>query len=180
MIGDALVVEEYLYEIFNLIPARTFTDIKGAAQTVSKPTYHFGDAKECNSLIRLKEGGIYPLIYQISVQETQLPKAGSVTTNLELVLATRNKKVSLLNTERWATSYRNILMPLVNNIYQALNESGIVDFDRTYELEKRPNYSETEAKTANAFIDIVDAVIFRATITIRNRPCLNKNIKFNT
>lgn len=178
MINEPLVVEYYLTEIFKLIPARTFT-ANNVTVNVPNPTYDFGDVKNCNALIKRKGGNIYPLIYQTSTQETQNPKAGTVTTDIELVIATREEKVSLLNTERWAASYNNILMPLVKNIYQALNESGIVEFDNTYELDKRPNYSETEANTANTFIDIVDAVIFRAKITIKNRPCLNKNIKFN-
>lgn len=178
----AIVVEDVLMAVFGLIPARQYEYPEGEQNDVKKPEYHFGDAKECNAFIIRMNRDVYPLIYQISTQETQQPKSGSVSVNLELVIATLTDG-SKLNDERWATSYKNILMPLVDNIYQALNESGIVMFTddyNEYELEKRPNYSGSSTKDANAFIDIVDAVIFRASIIIKNRPCLNKNIKFNT
>lgn len=180
---SAIVVEEVLAEIFNLIPDRQFSYAKGddtVTVPVPKPKYYFGDAKECNKLIALRDGELYPLIYQTSTTETQNPDAKEVSTDLVLVLAHRNTEVNLINTQRWATSYKNILMPLVNNVYKALQQSGWVRFDSTYELEKVPNYSETDVKDLNAFADIVDAVIFRVSITLNiTNKCINKNINFN-
>src|SRR5687768_14708966 len=109
----AIVVEDKLSALFSLIPSRTYTDVNENEITVPAPRYHFGDAKECNALLKSKNFNVYPLIFQTSTTETQNPKANSVTTDLVLVLATQNKKVQLLNTQRWETSYKNILMPLV-------------------------------------------------------------------
>lgn len=172
----AIVVEEKLKELFSLIPSRSFTDINDKEIQVKAPTYHFGDTKECNALLKSKNLNVYPLIFQTSTSETQSPKANSVTTDIVLVLATQNKKVQLLNTQRWETSYKNILMPLVEDVFKALNESGIILWNTEFTLDKQPNYSESTAKDANAFIDIVDAVIFRATITIFGNRCNNKTI----
>lgn len=179
----SIVVEEVLSDIFNLIPDRQYSYAKDddtITVTVPKPRYYFGDAKECNALIKKRGEKIYPLIFQTSNSEGHNRDAREVTTDLVLVLAHRNTRIDLLNTQRWATSYRNILMPLVDNVIQALSESGLIRFDGTYTLEKVPNYSETEAKDKNAFIDIVDAIIFRATITLNvKNKCINKNINFN-
>lgn len=174
----SVVVEDKLMALFGLIPARQYEYPEGEFNPVKKPEYHFGDAKECNAFIVYMQRDVYPLIYQISNTETQNVKANTVTTDLELVLATVSDG-SKLNDQRWATSYRNILMPLVDNVYQALNESNIVLWNSEYTLEKVPNYGSTETKEANAFIDIVDAIIFRASITIKGTGCNNKNIKFN-
>lgn len=179
----AIVVEEVLSDIFNLIPDREYSYAKGddtVTVHVPKPKYYFGDAKECNAIIKKRGENIYPLIFQTSISEDQDNRSGNVTTDLVLVLAHRNTRIDLLNTQRWATSYKNILMPLVENVLQALSESGWVRFDGTYTLEKVPNYSETPANDKNAFIDIVDAIILSATITLNTRnKCINKNIKFN-
>lgn len=177
-----IVVEEVLSTIFNLIPDREFTyakDDDSITVHVPKPKYYFGDAKELNKVMKLKDGEIYPLIFQTSTIETQNQKAGDVTTDLVLVLAHRNTEEYLTNTQRWATSYKNILMPLVDNIYQAFIQSKWVTFDSTYELEKVPNYSETSAKEKHGFNDIVDAIVFRATVRLTPNVCINKNINFN-
>lgn len=179
--NEAVVVEDKLRALFALIPDRQFNYAYGAGtktETVPRPTYHFGDAKECNAFIKLKKSEVYPLIYQISNQETQNPKDRSVTTDIELVIATQNLE-RLMNDQRWATYYKNILMPLVDDIYTVFTKGGIITWDNTYDLQKFPNYSETESKNDNAFIDIVDAIVFRANIKIKDGICINKKINFN-
>ena len=171
------VVEERLSELFYLIPARTFTDSNGVEHTTPKPKYHFGDAKEANAFINGRKNDAYPLIYQISNTETHTEKG--VDTRLELVLAMQNLKVSMYNTERWATSYQNVLMPLLQNVQTALEKSGIIVSNFEYEVIKHPNYSETEAKDKTAFVDIVDAIVLTVQIKIINGVCINHYIKFN-
>lgn len=176
---NAIIVEDKLADIFGLIPSRNFVDMTtGNLSPVPKPTYHFGDYKEFNALIKITQGNIYPVLYQISNTENQDQKASEVTTDLEIVIATRETSVELLNNQRWAASYKNILMPLVNNVVQAINECGIIRWDGEYTLQKVPNYSQTEAKDSNAVIDIIDAIVFRATITIE-QGCMNRFITFN-
>lgn len=178
---SAIVVEDKLRELFLLIPDRQFNyQFGGGTKTevVPKPTYHFGDNKECNAFIKLNKNIVYPLIYQTSSRETQNPKDKSVTADIELVLATQNKE-QIQNDQRWATYYKNILMPLVDNIYSVFNQSKNITWDNTYELEKFPAYSITDAKDQNTYIDIVDAVVFRATINIKDGICINKKINFN-
>jgi len=174
--SNVVVVEDKLEAIFNLIPESTFEVSPGVTQVRKKPNYYYGDAKECNALIKQKGGAIYPLIFQISTNEDQNPDAVSVTTDLELVICTQNLNEEMNNKTRWATSYKNVLIPLLNDVYKALSESGIVVWDGDYQIDKLPNYSETPSKDKNSFIDTVDAILFKATLTIRGKGCINKTI----
>lgn len=166
------VVEEYLTALFAQIPARTTNGIE-----VRKPFYHFGDGKEANKFIAGHNTDCYPLIYQISNQETHV--RGYVTTNLELVLCTQNKCQDQYNSERWELSYKNILVPLCENVQKCLEESGVIDSVFSYTIRKEPNYSVSEAKESNAYIDIVDAIVLSVEVKIRPKGCIVKTI-FNT
>lgn len=163
-----IVVEERLAELFMQLPSMSVTDEKPEG---FKPVYHFGDGKELNKFITESQHKVYPLIYQTSYDETQFAKQGYVRTNLELVLAVQTN-AELYNTERWATTYRNILVPLFNNIDTAFKQSGIIRSEYEYRVRKRPNYSETDSKEKNAFVDIIDALVVNLQVEITS-ACIN-------
>lgn len=168
-----IVVEEKLAELFNLLPP--FPDTNG---NMVKPVYHFGDGIEANEFIKKRNHAVYPLIYQNLTEETQNIKANTVSTRLEIVLCVKTR-TEMLNTERWATTYRNVLMPLLNNIGILFTKSNVILSNLEFDIAKFPNYSETESKQKNAFIDIVDAIRVRVPITIDGNLCLPKQINFN-
>ena len=167
-----IVVEEKLAELFNLLPP--FPDTNG---NMVKPVYHFGDGIEANEFIKKRNRAVYPLIYQNLTEETQNIKANTVSTRLEIVLCVKTR-TEMLNTERWATTYRDVLMPLLNNIGILFTKSNIILSNLEFDIAKFPNYSETESKQKNAFIDIVDAIRVRVPITIDGNLCLPKQILF--
>lgn len=170
-----IVVEERLMELFSYLP-----EITSGSITYPKPVYHFGDGKELNRFIMERKGEnklVYPLIYQTSYEETQLVREGLVQVNLDMFIAYCTE-TDLFNTQRWATSYRNILMPTFENIHKAFQLSRMVISDYEYNVTKHPNYGNPEQDgTANKTIDIIDALRFRLNCTINNH-CINKNIKF--
>ena len=159
-----IVVEERLTDMFALLPL-----IDGF-----KPVYHFGDGKELNKFIIESKHKVYPLIYQTSYEEIQDTKSDYVDVDLELVLAVQTR-TDLYNTERWATTYRNVLMPLLSNIDTIFKQSGIIRSDYKYRLRKRPNYSQTDSKDKNATVDILDALVFNLNVEITS-DCINQNI----
>lgn len=170
-----IVVEERLMDLFSYLPEITSGEI-----TYPKPIYHFGDGKELNRFIaeRQKHNQLtYPLIYQTSYEETQLVREELVSVRLEMFIAYCTE-TSLFNTERWATSYRNILMPTFENIHKAFKDSRMIISDYEYVVQKFPNYGNPERNgTENQTIDIIDALRFELDCTINNH-CINKNIKF--
>lgn len=170
-----IVIEEILSELFQLIPVRQWKDSNDIAQETPKPKYHFGDTKEANRFIIAQDTKAYPLIYQTSTRQLDTRKWSETT--LTLVLATRNTELSLYNTERWAMSYRNVLLPLLDDVKRCLERSGVIASDFDYNIDKRPNYSETDSKDKNKFVDIVDAIILSLDVRFI-KACINKDINF--
>lgn len=136
-----------------------------------KPTYKWGN--EFHLLKQLELNSYpYPLIYQTSNRSTQNSKARTVTTDLTLVLAVRETKTELLNENRWAMSYGQVLYPLATYIETLFTKGGIFLWDGEYTLEEFPNYG---SGTENFTIDKWDALRFETTITIYdNTHCLKK------
>lgn len=172
-----IVVEERFIDLFSRLPEITSNGI-----TYPKPIYHFGDGKELNRFIaeRQKNNQLtYPLIYQTSYREVQRYKENLVDLNPVEMFIAYQTQTELFNTERWATSYRNILVPTFNNIFTALRKSGIIqetEWDIT--VEKFPNYGNPEIDgTQTKTIDVIDALRFTLNCTM-NSNCINKLIKF--
>lgn len=167
-----IVVEQVLADAFKMLPAMGVSERYPEG---FKPVYHFGDGIELNKFIIGNKHAVYPLIYQTSFEETQYDKKGYVATNLELVLAMQNTETDMFNSQRWATSYKNILMPLFENINTLFKQSGIIRSDYEWRVRKRPNYSQTEIKDKNVTVDIIDAIVVNLTIEI-TKGCLPETI----
>lgn len=178
--SKAIDVNTLFFQLFGLIPEWSYVAEDETENVVDKPTFHFGGVKELNALIVEMKGQIYPLIYKINTTSTGNLNANTANMDLELVLATRNIMTSELNDQRWAMSYKNILFPLLNKVILCLQQGNITLWNGEYTLEEAPNYSETDSKDKNAFTDIIDALIFRTSITLTpSNRCLNKSINFN-
>ena len=139
-----------------------------------KPHYDWGDSKHFNKLIKLYDNdltkNIYPVIYNVSNEYSHNENSGEVESRLSLIIATRNTDQQLTNSQRWATSYNNILFPLCQNIITAFTKSAVFYWDQEYDVFEFPNYSEGEE---NGFTDIIDALRLDTGITITDK-CLNK------
>lgn len=162
-----IVVEQKLSNAFLQLP-----QIDGFS-----PIYKWGNEKHL--LIQLKvfadaDTTPYPLIYQTSNNSKQISHANECETRLRLVLACQNLDTTLLNENRWAMSYQNILYPLVESIEKIFRGCGIFTWQGEYELTEFPNYGNGEE---NKTADIWDAVVFETTINI-NDSCIN-TINFN-
>jgi len=142
-----------------------------------KPRYEWGDDYHLNKLIKLfgndPSKPVYPIIYNSANTIEHDTKRVAATAKLTLILATRNTSVDMTNSQRWATSYNNVLFPLARNIEQLFTKSQIFAWDGIFTTVEFPNYGQNgENKTT----DIIDALRFDTTITI-NDKCL-KTIKY--
>jgi hypothetical protein len=167
-----IIVPEVIFmELFKQLPP--IVDSKGSF----KPVYHFGDGKELNKFIVSAKKPVFPLIYQTSMEWSPNPKRQETTGRVEMFIATETK-TALYNTERWATSYQNILLPTLNNVHTALIKAGTFASEWDYEITNFPNYGlPEETRESNRTLKIIDAIRFRLDITI-SKQCINKNIKF--
>jgi len=160
-----IIVEERLAEAFDQLPL-----IDGF-----KPVYDWGN--EFNLLATLNvyakaNTSPYPLIYQTSMDEEQDVVLQSCQTRLILIVATVNPQTDLLNKNRWAMSYRNVLFPMAENIQKCILKAGIFLWDGKVRLTKYPNYG---SGAENNTTDIWDAIKMEFTnpITISSN-CINQ------
>jgi len=162
-----IVVEDRLQVLFNLLPVRNGF----------KPRYHFGDGIEANQWIKQTNNQTWPLIYQTSNSGTYTRNGSLFETNLELILAVETR-TDVLNDVRWATTYKNTLRPLLEDVKTVLEKSGIILSNWEYKIENFPKYSETSTREKNAFTAIVDALKITLPCKI-NSNCITKYIHFD-
>jgi len=165
-----IIVEQRLSDAFDQLPT-----IDGF-----KPVYDWGNKFQLLALLKSYENdkkSPYPLVYQLSNDSTQEPNKNTAETRLRLILATRNLQTELLNRNRWAMSYRNVLFPLVTNIEKVILRAGIFNSLPVYRLYTHPNYGNQENENFTA--DIWDALEMEFTEPlIINNSCINTQIKF--
>ncbi len=162
-----IVVQNRLVESFDILP-----EVAGV-----KPVYRWGNEHHLIKLLQLFEKEAqspYPLIYQISNMSSQNEQRNEVTVDLSLVLAVRNKETQLLNENRWAMTYKDVLFPLAKNIETLFKKSQVFRWDGEYKLYEFPNYGSGKE---NFTVDIWDALRFDTRIIITNN-CLF-NIQFD-
>jgi hypothetical protein len=160
-------IHQRLIDAFATLPAI----VQGTEEF--KPNYQWGDHHHLNLLIKKFNNDNktpYPLIYNVSNYSDQSSNKNNANCRLSLVLATRNTRTDYDNSERWASSYKNILFPLAMNIEQCFRRSQIFVWDGDFRLFEFPNYGEDGE---NVTTDIWDALRFDTDITI-NDFCLNK------
>lgn len=163
-----IYVEGVMSGIVNLIPA----DSEGF-----KPVYHYGEGKELNAFLigKQKEGkAAYPLVYQTSYRSNFNRIRNEVETQWEAVLATATK-TEVYNTQREATTYKNVLYPLLENLEWVMRNSNAIRSNYEWDVELWPNYSETKRMDKHGFVDVVDALVIRTNLIITN-DCINNKI----
>lgn len=169
-------VHQRMIEVTNSLPAIGITDSNPAG---FKPHYDWGDLDHLNKLIKLYNNNQetpYPLIYNVSNFTNQNSKRNRIENyRLSLVLATRNTELEGTNSQRWASSYKNILFPLAGYLEQMFKKSQIFVWGGEFRLYEFPNYgSDGENETT----DIWDALRFDTEISV-NDFCLN-NFTYKT
>lgn len=146
-----------------------------------KPHYDFGNEKHLNQLLKLYANdptkNIYPLIYNVNNSYDLNSKGKVGEFQLSLVIATRNTNTGFTNSQRWATSYDNVLFPLAEYIETLFKKGSIFIWSGDYTLYEFPNFGN--AADENFGTDIVDALRFDTTMKIYNESvCFKKPIKY--
>jgi len=133
-----------------------------------KPVYEFGDELHLNQIIKIynqNKKPIYPLIYNITNFSNQSGRRNLAEVDLKLIIATRNLHTERKNTQRWATSYRNVLFPLAQHLETLFTKSRIFTWDTDFALYEFPNYGDGKE---NETTDVWDALRLDTTIKINN------------
>jgi len=159
-------IEDKLTEMFDTLPLMT-NGIGGGA--TYKPIFGYGDEKELNAFLKMKEKGEspYPLIWLLYPYKENQTKNHVEVSNIQFILAVKSN-MPMQNFERMQVTFKAILIPLYNNISYLFKTANIVNVSGDYDVIKYPNYSY-DAKGAETFGNLVwDAMKIEFDIKIKN------------
>lgn len=162
-----IVPEEILRAIVATMPA-----IQINANYSNNPQFGDGDDMELNRWLKLKKEAAYPLIWLLPNKEKHLNYGVECDRECQFVIATRETNKDLYNAERYQKSFKVVLLPVCENLINALKVSSVTDLISTdWEIIKAPNYTKNDK---NATIDLWDAL--KLTVKVKFKELCNNDI----
>ena len=172
-----IVFEEEVREIVKILPAHTEPK-SPTGFTVWPIRYDWGTYEVLTKFLLLKENASkYPLLWMITDPTNGNKERTHATRKAKFVLATSSNNPDGFNEFQYHNDFLKVLIPVYDNILTAFIKSGRFSIKSDilpYNLE--PNFSVK--KNGKTPIAIWNAISFTIDISIDNRKCLNKNIKF--
>lgn len=173
-----IITEHRIRDIVNEIPSMDlnadFLDVK--------PKFGWGDSHELNRYLELKKSDSYPLIWLLPSKENHSEDFRLCQKNCTIIIAMLERDISLFNDQRYLKSYDLVLNPLTNYLVEGIRAANIAwinEDEDNWDIEKRPNYSESKynnsGNTSNGTIDLWDAIELNCNVEFNNEP-LNKII----
>ncbi len=159
-----IVAEHRIKEIVASIPAIRLND-----DFTLKPQFSWGSKKELNRWLQEKKDAAYPLIWLMPSKDDYSNSGKLLTKECTLIIATREAKKDLFNEERYIKSFDVVLNPLATYLTDGFILSSTTESPEDWEIEKYPNYSESDK---NATIDLWDALTLKINVTF-NDNCFN-------
>lgn len=168
-----IIFEERIQELISVLPP--ITEGEGESAKAFPVNFYWAkDIKDVN-LYLSKKNQPYPLIILVrSPEKLKNRVCSEVTRKSRFILATAERDINKLNTERWQSSYKNILNPLADTFLEALESSSISRLHDDLELDRVPNYADVSMQAGKDLenqIDIWDTIVLDCTVSI-NDNCL--------
>jgi len=159
-----IVVETRLQEVLSGLPVIEI-DYKGTP-TPFPHRFDWGSQEDLNIFLQ-QEKKIYPLIWlETGFTENHNRNDGSVSVSISLKIATYGLDNTLLNQQRLNLTFKEVLIPMLDNIRKTFERSNIVQIEGDdWEIEKFYNYG-TGSKTETT--DWWDAIRFDIDLIITN------------
>lgn len=135
-----IVVEDKLEAIFDYLPEMAYAE----GGTEYKVIFGYGDQKELNLFLAAQESNSnkpYPLIWLLYQYKEKHTKRKVDLEDLVLILAV-DTSAAMLNKDRLATTFRNILFPLYDNILGVFRKAVNVNLKEEVGVVKFPNYTD--------------------------------------
>ena len=168
-----IVFEERLGELVDVLPPH----INTATATEFPIKYGWGTQDELNKYLALpRQDSPYPLIWLINGTDKENLSAHEVRRQTQLLIATVSDKQSEMNPFIYQIDYKDVLVPVLENLIQCFTQSGISQIVRN-EIERKflPNFSVREN---NGEIDIWNVISLDLELAISDNSCINE-IFFN-
>lgn len=168
-----IVFETRLGELIELLPPYVNT----VTETVFPIKYGWGTQDELNKYLSLPRAeSPYPLVWlNVGIDKDNLNEP-RVQRRARILIATNSDKQSEMNPFVYQTDYKEILVPVAQNLIKALQQSGISQIiNNEIDREFLPNFSIREN---NGQVDVWNVLMIEAEIAFIGQECINR-IYFN-
>lgn len=164
-----IIVEDRLRDNFNYLPSMI-----GPNGGSFQPVFKAGDHKELLAFFKQSQGNSnYPLVWLDMPYEEEHINRGLVKIDrLNFILAVETNS-QMLYAERIDTTFKNVLIPLLDNVIDLFRVSNVIAHDNNFIITKFGNYSDEPQGEESGFTDIWDAIKLTVNITINNN-CLRE------
>lgn len=162
-----IVTEHTIRDIIATIP-----EVQINAEVSRKPRFHWGDELELVKFIKLKKTDSYPLIWLLPSTDVYSGIRNQyVEKDCSFVIATREVRQDLLNTERYQLSFDKVLNPLAKYLVKGMSTSNVTEkAEEGFDIFKHPNYSADSEE--NGTIDMWDALKLDIRVKFYGDKCI--------
>lgn len=128
--------------------------------------FGYGDEFELNRWLELKKDKSYPLVWLLPSEDMHENYGRELRKRCEFIIATRETRQDLFNSDREDLSFDKILYPVTENLIQGLKGSKISRvIGKNWKTKEYPNYSQSnKSKT----IDLWDAIRLDIEVVFHN------------
>ncbi len=169
-----IVSETILRSIFSQLPS--YTDGNNKQFPIR---YEWGDQPDLLLFLNKISGNKYPLIWLVNGDQTPDRYAHTLTRKCRFILAKDSKHVTNRNPTVWDTEFNDCLNPLLENVYKALERSGVTTIVSIENERREANYTEEDLLKATDFWNVIvlDITIMFEEKSDGTAQCIN-TIKF--
>lgn len=156
-----------------IIPEDILTTVVKSMDQIDGKTvhFHYGNKDELNRYLDTYKDQVYPLIWMLPFEEQH--SVNLVNGNVRFIVAVNFDKKDLqrLNNERIKWSFKDLLLPTVDEFLERVSRNRNASFDNTdFSLRKYPNYRESKTDSEADNLHLWDAL----TLSLNNMSFYNK------
>ena len=169
-----IVSELILREIFSQLPP--YIDSNSKSFSIK---YEWGDHPDLILFLKNISGNKYPLIWLVSGDQTPDRYSHTLNRQCRLILAKDSQHVTNRNPTVWDTEFNDCLNPLLENVYKALERSGVTTILSIQNERREANYTEEDLLKSTDFwnVIILDITLLFTEKSDGTAQCIN-TIKF--
>ena len=149
VIKKTLIVEDIFEVLFAMLPLFAEDNVD------YHPVFKAGNDKDLLEDISKREDQPYPLIWLMYPFNEDHKRTHVSLSNVTFVLAVKSSLRDRFNDERLDNTFKNYLMPLVDNIKHLFKYSNVIEYTEELQIIKYPNYGVENKNIVTARWDAI-------------------------
>lgn len=169
-----IITETILKDIFTQLPP--YIDSNSKSFPIR---FEWGDQPDLLLFLKTIKGNKYPLIWLVNGDQVPDRYAHNLTRKCRLIIAKDSNHVTNRNPTVWDTEFKDCLNPILENVYKALERSGVTQIVSIDNERREANYTEEDQTKATDFwnVIILDITLLFSEKSDGTAQCI-KTIKF--